>query len=452
MNSVYSNATDAKTVRLVTAQDSEAAINRLPEEQRALAANFTGKAGQMVLLPSDGEFDALLGLGSGKDAFALGAAALSLPEGDWKMSGLPSAIEPTLASIAWALGGYRFTRFKAAAREAARLVLPEDADSDEALNISTAVNLTRDLVNSPADVMGPDGLEAAFRQLADAHGAECRVTKGEALLTENYPLIHAVGRAAGEAPRLLELEWGDPKHPRLALVGKGVCFDSGGLDIKAGQYMRLMKKDMGGAANAMGLAAMVMTSKLPVRLHLLVPAVENAISADAMRPGDILNSRSGLTVEVDNTDAEGRLVLADALTRATEEDCNLVLDFATLTGAARVALGPELAPFYTDDDEFAQSLSEAGVIVADPVWRMPLWDGYEGEIDGEISDLVNSATMPMAGSITAALFLRRFVGDANWAHFDIFAWNPKTKHGRPKGGEMLATRAVYLSLKNRFLP
>jgi leucyl aminopeptidase len=452
MNTVFSKSTDAKIVRLVTAQDCDSAIDKLPEQQRALAANFKGKPGQMVLLPSSGDFDAFLGLGKGEDAFALGAAALTLPEGDWKMSGLPAAIDPTLAAIAWAIGGYQFTRFKTATRAAARLVLPDDADAGEASNISAAVALTRDLVNSPADVMGPDGLESAFRQLAENHGAECRVTKGDALLEANYPMIHAVGRAAGEAPRLLELEWGNPEHPRLALVGKGVCFDSGGLDIKAAQYMRLMKKDMGGAANAMGLAAMVMTSNLPVRLHLLVPAVENAIASDAMRPGDILTSRSGLTVEVDNTDAEGRLVLADALTRATEEDCDLVLDFATLTGAARVALGPELAPFYTDDDDFALSLSAAGGLVADPVWRMPLWDGYEGEIDGEISDLVNSATMPMAGSITAALFLRRFVGGANWAHFDIFAWNPKAKHGRPKGGEMLAARAVYLSLKNRFLP
>jgi leucyl aminopeptidase len=452
MNTVFSKSTNAKTVRLVTAPECESAINGLPDQQRALAANFTAKPGQMVLLPSGGDFDAFLGLGKGDDAFALGAAALTLPEGDWKMSGLPSTIDPTLASIAWALGAYKFTRFKAATRQPARLVLPEDADHDEAINVSSAVKLTRDLVNSPADVMGPDGLEAAFRQLAETHSAACRVTKGDALLEENYPMIHAVGRAAGEAPRLLELEWGNPEHPRLALVGKGVCFDSGGLDIKAAQYMRLMKKDMGGAANAMGLASMVMTANLPVRLHLLVPAVENAIASDAMRPGDILTSRSGLTVEVDNTDAEGRLVLADALTRATEDACDLVLDFATLTGAARVALGPELAPFYTDDDEFARSLSEAGTIVADPVWRMPLWDGYEGEIDGEISDLVNSATMPMAGSITAALFLRRFVGDANWAHFDIFAWNPKAQHGRPKGGEMLASRAVYLSLKNRFLP
>jgi leucyl aminopeptidase len=299
--------------------------------------------------------------------------------------------------------------------------------------------------------MGPAGLEAEFRKLAETHAAKVKVTTGQALLDDNYPMIHAVGRAAHEEPRLLELEWGNPDHPRIAVVGKGVTFDSGGLDIKAAQYMRLMKKDMGGGANAMGLASMIMAAKLPVYLHLLVPAVENAISAGAMRPGDILPSRKGLTVEVDNTDAEGRLVLADALARATEEDCEMVLDFATLTGAARVALGAELAPFYTDNDALAAQFTASGTEVSDPLWRMPLWDGYDKEIEGGISDLVNAAAIPMAGSITAALFLRRFVGDANWTHFDIFGWNPKDRPGRQKGGEMLAVRAVYQTLKNRFV-
>jgi len=450
MSKIFSDSQKAKTLRLVTLDQCEGVVSGLPEGQKALAANFKAKPGQMVLLPTGGEADALFGMGKGDDAFALGKAALSLPEGEWCIDALPKAIDPTLAATAWAMGGYQFTRFKSASREPARLVLPDEADGDDAKNIAQGVLLTRDLINSPADIMGPDGLEVAFREMADAHGAKVLVTKGEALLKNNFPMIHAVGRAAAEAPRLLELEWGNKDHPRIAIVGKGVTFDTGGLDIKASQYMRLMKKDMGGAANAMGLASMIMTAKMPVRLHLLVPAVENAISAGAMRPGDILTSRQGLTVEVDNTDAEGRLVLADALTKATEEDCELVLDFATLTGAARVALGPELAPFYTDNDELASDFTRSGSEVSDALWRMPLWDGYEADIDGDIADIVNSASLPMAGSITAALFLRRFVGDANWVHFDIFGWNMRDRPGRPKGGEMLATRAVYQSLKKRF--
>jgi leucyl aminopeptidase len=450
MTALISSASDARKLRLVSEAEVDAVIKDLPADQRSLAANLKGKPGQFVLLPDGGEVQALFGIGGGKDAFVLGAAALTLPEGDWQLIHLPDAFEPTLAATAWALGGYTFTTYKPAPREAARLVVPDGADFDEAKAIAEAVHLTRDLVNTPADRMGPEGLEAAFRALADGFGATVRVTRGDDLLAQNYPMIHAVGRAAGEAPRLLELEWGDESHPRLAIVGKGVCFDTGGLDLKAAQYMRLMKKDMGGGANAMGLAHMVMAGKLPVRLHLLVPAVENAVGAGAFRPGDIIDSRKGLTVEIDNTDAEGRLVLGDALARAVEEPSDLLLDFATLTGAARVALGPEVAPFYTDDDEVAAALAKSAGEVADPLWRMPLWDGYEAEMDGEISDLVNSAATPMAGSITAALFLRRFVGEARWVHFDIFAWNPKPRPGRPKGGDMHAARAVYQMLKERF--
>ncbi len=450
MTALIATASNARLLRLVGEAEAAAAIQALPADQRSLGAEFKGKPGQIVLLPDGGEVQALYGIGKGRDAFVLGGAALTLPQGEWQLESLPADMDPTLAATAWALGSYSFTTYKPAAREPARLVAPEGADLDEAKSIAEAVHLTRDLVNTPADRMGPEGLEAAFRQLADLFGATVRVTRGEDLLAQNYPMIHAVGRAAGEAPRLLELEWGDPGHPRLALVGKGVCFDTGGLDLKAAQFMRLMKKDMGGAANAMGLARMVMAGNLPVRLHLLVPAVENAVGAGAFRPGDILDSRKGLTVEIDNTDAEGRLVLGDALTRATEEEVDLLLDFATLTGAARVALGPEVAPFYTDDDAVAESLARCAGKVADPLWRMPLWDGYEGEMDGEISDLVNSAATPMAGSITAALFLRRFVGDARWVHFDIFAWNPKARPGRPKGGDMHAARAVYQMLKERF--
>ncbi|WP_300527216.1 M17 family metallopeptidase [Maricaulis sp.] len=450
MDVLLNSSTSARRVRLITAGEAAAAIDTLPEAQRWLAADFKGKPGQSVRFPEGGEVDAWLGAGSGTDPFALGNASTALPEGDWQLTGLPETLDATLGAIAWAMGAYQFTRYKEAARKPARLVVPDACDMATAQAVGEAAWLVRDLVNTPADAMGPVGLEAAFRALAGRFGAEVRVTEGEDLLTQNYPMIHAVGRAAAEAPRLLELEWGDPSHPRVALVGKGVCFDSGGLDLKAAQYMRLMKKDMGGAANAMGLASMIMATNLPVRLHLLVPAVENAVSSNAFRPGDVLTARNGLTVEIDNTDAEGRLVLGDALVRATEDDPELLLDFATLTGAARVALGPEVMPFYTDDEDLAAGIAEGGAAVSDPVWRMPLWDGYDSEMDGEFTDLVNGAPTPMAGSITAALFLRRFVGESVWAHFDIFAWNPKPKPGRPKGGEIQAVRAVYFLLKTRF--
>lgn len=451
MSNFFSSSASARTVRLVTQDKRDEVIARLPAAEQPLAAGFAGKPGQIVLLPSDSICGALFGIGNGLDAFALGAAAFGLPEGDWEIDELPATLDPGLVALAWALGGYRFTLFKAAERQPARLVPPAGTDIAETDSIASAVMLARDLINSPADIMGPEGLEAAFRKLAKVHGAKVNVTKGDALLKQNYPMIHAVGRAAGEAPRLLELEWGDPAHPRLALVGKGVCFDSGGLDLKPAAGMRWMKKDMGGAANAMALAQLVMAAKLPVRLHLLVPAVENAVGADAFRPGDILVSRKGITVEIDNTDAEGRLVLADALTRAVEDDPELLIDFATLTGAARVALGPEVMPFYTGDEALAAEISAAGNTVSDALWRMPLWDGYDREIDGDISDIVNSAAIPLAGSITAALFLRRFVGTSNWVHFDIFGWNLKDRPGRPKGGEMQGARAVYQMLKQRFV-
>lgn len=450
MSDIFAINGEGQALKLVSKADAPRLVDALPDAMKPLAAGFKGQAGQIVLWPQGEGSAAWLGIGEGKDPFALGAASRKLPEGDWAIEALPDTWDETLAMTAWGLGGYSFTAFKKADRKPARLVPPKGADADEAAAIVASVTLTRDLVNTPADRMGPEGLEAAFRELADSYGAHVSVIRGDDLLAQNYPMIHAVGRAAAEAPRLLELEWGDENHPRLAIVGKGVCFDTGGLDLKAAQFMRLMKKDMGGAANAMGLAKMIMAARLPVRLHLLVPAVENAVGAGAFRPGDVLDSRKGLTVEVDNTDAEGRLVLADALARATEHDVDLLMDFATLTGAARVALGPEVAPFYTDDDMLAADLSASALKVVDPVWRMPLWDGYETDIDGEISDIVNSTAMPMAGSITAALFLRRFVGDAAWMHFDIFAWNPKERPGRPKGGDMHAARAVYQMLKERF--
>ncbi|MCW5724891.1 MAG: leucyl aminopeptidase family protein [Maricaulaceae bacterium] len=414
------------------------------------AGGFKAGAGEVAILPSSSGVDALYGIGGGRDPFAFGAAAFALPEGDWKLESVPEGMDPLMASLAWALGGYKFTRYKAARRGPARLAPPPGADRAEAGRLTRAAYLARDLVNTPAGDMGPEALHAAVEAEAKAHGAKFRATVGDKLLKDNYPMIHAVGRAAAEAPRLLEIEWGPEGAPRVAVIGKGVCFDSGGLDIKGADNMRIMKKDMGGAAAALALAKLVMDANLPVRLHLLIPAVENAISGNAFRPGDILPSRKGLTVEIDNTDAEGRLVLADALARAVETPVDLVLDFATLTGAARVALGPEVVPLYSGDDALAAELTAAGAALGDPLWRMPLWDGYDSQLDGAISDLKNAGDGPMAGSVTAALFLRRFAGGARWAHFDIYAWNPKDRPGRPKGGELQGARAAWGVLKARY--
>ncbi|PWE18774.1 leucyl aminopeptidase [Marinicauda salina] len=444
----------ARRARVVPAEDLDAALVTLPSDaaDHARAAGFKAGPSEVVALPESGDApNALIGAGPARSPFDIAGAALSLAEGDWTLEAAPEAWDPTQIAVAFALGGYQFTRYRQADRAPARLVPPETADRAEAERIVRGAFLTRDLVNTPAGDMLPSELEAAVRGLAEPHGATVSVIRGEDLLTENYPMIHAVGRASADAPRLLELEWGDPEHPRLALVGKGVCFDSGGLDIKGAEGMLLMKKDMGGAANVLGLASMIMDAKLPVRLHVLVPAVENAIAGNAFRPGDILKSRKGLTVEIGNTDAEGRLVLADAIARACELDPDLLIDMATLTGAARVALGPEVAPFYTGDDAVAGAVMEASAAVDDPAWRMPLWDGYDEQLDGEISDLSNTGSGKMAGSVTAALFLRRFVSDARaWMHWDIYAWNPKARPGRPKGGEMCGARALYHWLATRY--
>jgi leucyl aminopeptidase len=351
------------------------------------------------------------------------------------------------------MGGYVFDRYrKRSDKGHARLVAPRGADLDEARRISHACALCRDMVNTPANDMGPLQIETIAREIAEQYGAGISVITGEDLHEANYPSVHAVGRAAcaDRAPRMIELSWGE-SGPLIALVGKGVVFDTGGLDIKPSSGMRLMKKDMGGAAHALALGRMIMDAGLKVRLVVLVPAVENAISGDAMRPGDVLASRKGLTIEVGNTDAEGRLVLADALARAAELDPELTLDFATLTGAARVALGPQVIPFYTDDDALAKALDKAAARVSDPVWRMPLWAGYEGAVEGDIADLRNDPEpWAQAGSVTAALFLKRFAPAKGWAHFDVFAWNPKARPGFPAGAEAQVIRAAYAMLKARF--
>ena len=421
--------------------------------------DFKAKAGQVLVLPTpQGSVDrVLLGLGDrGKtDAMLFRALPGRLPAGDYRLAAVPEGFAADQIALAFALGSYRFDRYRPRAGEGARrLVAGEGVDLDEVRVVAHACALARDMINTPANDMGPLQIETIAREIAERHGAQITVVTGDDLLSENYPAIHAVGRAAvpSRAPRMIEISWGDEAHPRLALVGKGVVFDTGGLDNKPSSGMRLMKKDMGGAAHALALGRMVMAAGLPVRLTVLVPVVENAIAGDAMRPGDVLATRSGLTVEVGNTDAEGRLILADALTRSAELEPALTLDLATLTGAARAALGPQVIPFYTADDGLAGAIEDGARAAADPVWRMPLWDGYREAVESDIADLKNDPdAWAQAGSVTAALFLQRFAPTSGaWAHFDIFAWNPKARPGHLAGGEAQVIRGLYAMLKARF--
>ncbi len=417
----------------------------------AAAQDFKGQAGRILLLPGEaGLSGAVLGLGGNDDLLIFGAAAEKLPAGDYRLAGDPGVSEG-LAALGFALGAYAYTTFKPSkARPAARLLVGETSYA-EAARLAGGVCFARDLVNAPANVMGPAELEAAARRLAETHGGEIKVTAGDALLEANYPMIHAVGRASVRAPRLIDIVWGAADAPRVTLVGKGVCFDSGGLDIKSAAGMAMMKKDMGGAAAVLGLAHMIMDARLPVRLRVLVPAVENAISGDAYRPGDVLTSRKGLTVEIGNTDAEGRLVLADALAEADTESPALLVCMATLTGAARVATGFELPPVYTHDETLAADLAALAVSEQDAMWRLPLWKNYESWIDGKVADITNSADSAYAGSITAALFLNRFVTETkSFAHFDIAAWTDKPRPGKPAGAEAHCIRALYRLVSNRF--
>ena len=429
-------------------------IERHAENLRRLAAahDFQAQNGRILLVPAtDGSIERVLfGVGDKANVTAMGALAQHLPSGDFRIAAAPREFSATAVAIAWGLGAYGFDRYKKRKRAAPRLAPPDGADMGEAARIVRGSWLARDLVNTPTNDMGPDALHAAAETVARAHGAKFEAIVGDDLLTQNYPLIHAVGRAAQQAPRLLHLSWGDTSAPRLAIVGKGVCFDTGGLDIKPSAGMRFMKKDMGGAAHALALAQIVMEAKLNVRLELFLPVVENSIAGDAFRPGDVIPSRKGPTVEIDNTDAEGRLILADALARACEDSPALLLDYATLTGAARTALGPDLPPFFSNDDALAAEFTQASVDTSDPIWRMPLWDAYEGDMDSGIADLKNTGDGAFAGAIYAALFLRRFVTVSAWAHFDIFAWAPKEKPSRPAGGEAQALRASWAVIKKRF--
>jgi leucyl aminopeptidase len=454
--------TDAKIaatpIHVVEAAAWPALQERLPGAAGAFskAVGFEAKPGRHLLLPGDeGSLDCVVFIEdpakteAGR-AFARGGLASILPAGAYRFGrDLPAA---SLGALTWLTDLYRFEAYrKKEGRAQARLCVPDALDAARIERVAAAIALGRDLINTPANDLGPDGLERAARELASMFGASLRATVGDALLDANLPMIHAVGRASAIAPRLIDLTWGDPAAPKVTLVGKGVTFDTGGLDIKPSASMLLMKKDMGGAATALAAARMIMGESLPVRLRLLVPAVENAISGASFRPGDILRSRKGLSVEIGNTDAEGRLILADALALADEEAPELLADFATLTGAARVALGPDLPAFFSTDDAFAAEIAATGMRINDPVWRLPLWPPYEEMLASRVADINHVSGGPFAGSVTAALFLKRFVEKARiYAHFDLFAWTPIGQPGRPQGGEAQVARLIFETIERRW--
>nr|WP_295381665.1 leucyl aminopeptidase family protein [Pseudoxanthomonas sp.] len=445
------DASQARPLHIVERGRWESWRDAQPAAVRAWleAQNYTAAPGTLALRPgADGLAGAVIGVGDPLDPYSYGHAPFGLPAGDWQVAGAPDAGIRAALQLGWGLGSYRFSRYKTPSRTPARLVLEEiDAEAGDLLTASLRV---RDWVNTPTEQMGPEQLEAEARAIAQAHGADIEVITGEQLLARNFPAIHAVGRASHRAPRLIALQWGDPTHPHVALVGKGVCFDTGGLDIKPADGMRNMKKDMGGAAHALALAGLVMARQLPVRLTLLVPAVENSIGPDAFRPGEIIATRKGISVEIDNTDAEGRVVLCDALTYAGEQSPEIVLDFATLTGAARIALGPDLPVLFANDDALANDWINAGDRMRDPVWRMPLWRPYLRYLTSNVADLANAGSR-MAGAVTAALYLERFLpATQKWAHLDVYAWNDSDRPGRPAGGEALALRSAYALLKARY--
>jgi leucyl aminopeptidase len=441
-------------VDLVPDNALEAYIAAQSEYSAAIlnSEGFKAGAGEIVRLPDmTGNLSRIVfGLGAQEDALALAKLAVSLKGGVYRFDFVPEDADKLTLCVAWADGAYNFTRYKAADHDAPKLVITDKDLFETAEKYRASIDLLRDLVNTPAQDMGPSQLESVIQNMAEEFGAAVRSTVGDALIDANYPMVHAVGRAAADAPRVIELEWGDEDHPKLALIGKGITFDTGGLDLKTGGNMRLMKKDMGGSAHAIALARLVMSHKLPVRLKMVIPAAENAIGSRAFRPGDVIATRKGLTVEIDNTDAEGRLVLCDALTRAQEDgEPDLMIDFATLTGAARIALGPEVAPFYTDDEAIASAIAEASGKVGDPAWRMPLWKPYASMLKSPIADCQNSAASGMGGSITAALYLQKFVDTKAWVHWDVWAWrNPK--YGRPEGGSAHGLRAMFEVLKDRY--
>lgn len=450
----------ALPLHAVLQRDLNPFLERLaPSESAWLKATaFGAKDGELTFLPgADGALaGAVLGLGKGLDVHALALFSERLPKGTYRLETVPPGFGGTRAAYAWIIGTYRFGRYRkrsgnSGEPESPRLVVPEGVDAAAVTRMAEGVFLARDLINTPANDMGPAELEQAARALATRHGGEVRVIEGDALLQEGYPLVHWVGRASARPPRLIDIIWGKAEHPKVTLVGKGVCFDSGGLDLKSASGMATMKKDMGGAACVLAVASMVMGGDLPVRLRVLIPAVENSVSGSAFRPGDVLPSRKGLHVEIGNTDAEGRLILADALAEADNETPALMFCVATLTGAARAATGMELPPFFTDDETLASDLIDCGRAENDHLWRLPLWRSYDSAIDSSIADVNNAPDYPLAGAITAALFLDRFVGNAKcWAHFDIPAWVDRPKPGRRRGAEANGARAMFAVIARRF--
>jgi leucyl aminopeptidase len=426
-----------------------------PARQFALANDFAAKPGKCLILPSaDGQIgQVIFGLedeaSQSRDLFRPGALPGLLPPGTYRFANAPH--DPRLAALAFALGSYRFSRYRKADAPGVKLLPPDGIDVADIERMAEAATLARDLINTPSNDMGPEELAQAAQDLAKRFGASFNCIVGDDLPRQNFPLIHAVGMASPRAPRLIDIGWGDPDHPRVTLVGKGVCFDTGGLDLKPSSGMLIMKKDMGGAANVLALALMVMDAKLKVRLRVLIPAVENAVAGNAFRPLDIFTSRKGLTVEIGNTDAEGRLVLADALALADEEKPDLLIDLGTLTGAARVALGPDLPPFYTNDETLALDIARLAKQENDPLWRLPLWPAYDAWLDSKVANINSAPTGGFAGSIICALFLQRFVEAAkSWLHVDIYGWTPSTKPARPEGGECQAARAIYKCLSERY--
>jgi leucyl aminopeptidase len=442
----------------ITLIASDQDLKALTEMERRWieARGWTPSKGAVLTLPDEAGTIGRILLGTGGKDWAEDTPMLTgslpgcLPAGDYRFDhALP---DPDLAALGFLGGFYRFARYKSGNQaKAKRLVWPEGADRDHVLAIAEGLYFGRDLINTPASDLGPAELEASARELATAFGATIKVTEGGRLIADNFPMIHAVGRASDRAPRLIDMHWGAVPAPKVTIVGKGICFDTGGLNLKPGNSMALMKKDMGGAAAALAFALMVMRAKLPVRLRVLIPAADNAISGNAFRPGDVLTSRNGMTVEIGNTDAEGRLVLADALSLADEEAPDYLVTLATLTGAARVALGPDLPPFYADDDAFADKMMAVSHKVGDPVWRMPFWAPYDALLKSSIADVSHVSDGPFAGSVTAALFLKRFVKEAKrFAHLDIYGWVPREQHGRPRGGEPHAARALFEVLRQDF--
>jgi len=456
MHGLIESARGGKAIAIVSVDSSS--CKRVAQKLGKTAANwvrasgFGGEPGKFCLLPdAQGQLRSVLaGVTGADDVYALATLPQSLPPGDYRLDDSGLALDPMRAALGWGLGAYRFLRYRKSSREPARLVV-DRAAARAVAPLLGAITTVRDLVNTPTQDLGPAELVDAVRALAKAHGGRYREWVGDALLKANFPTIHAVGRASHRAPRLAELTWGKPGAPHLVLVGKGVCFDSGGLNLKSSDGMRWMKKDMGGAAHAIALAGLIVQAQLPLRLTLLIPAVENAVAAESYRPGEVIRTRAGIAVEVDNTDAEGRLVLCDALAYAVESKPDLIVDFATLTGAARVALGAELPALFANRDDLAASVLDSGVREQDPLWRMPLWDGYNGMLDSRVADVANGSSSRFGGAITAALYLKRFVPDSTaWMHLDVYAWNDSDRPGRPHGGEAQGLRAFFAMLKERY--